>query len=49
MPNKYLFKPWDAPDDVLKTAGVVLGKTYPRPIVDLAASRKKALERNNNL
>ncbi|RZI47199.1 deoxyribodipyrimidine photo-lyase [Rickettsiales endosymbiont of Peranema trichophorum] len=45
IPDKYLFKPWTAPENVLKSAGVVLDVTYPRPIVDCATSRKKALER----
>jgi deoxyribodipyrimidine photo-lyase len=44
LPDKYLFKPWSAPEDILKSAGIVLGKNYPRPIVDLAASRNNALE-----
>ncbi len=44
LPNKYLFKPWEAPENVLKSAGVVLGGTYPNPIVDLKVSRNKALE-----
>lgn len=44
IPNKYLFQPWNAPEDVLKSAGVTLGENYPNPIVDLATSRKDALE-----
>jgi len=44
MPDKYLFKPWDAPQDVLKKAGVVLGNTYPKPIINLEFSRHRALE-----
>lgn len=44
MPNKYLFKPWEAPATVLAACGVILGKTYPKPIVDLTVSRNKALE-----
>lgn len=44
LPNKYLFKPWLAPENVLRSAGIVLGETYPRPIVDLTISRTKALE-----
>lgn len=43
MPNKYLFKPWETPSDVLDQAGVVLGETYPMPIVDLKDSREEAL------
>lgn len=44
LPNKYLFHPWDAPDSVLKQAGIILGVTYPNPIVDLALSREQALD-----
>ena len=33
-----------SPADVLKKAGVELGKTYPRPIVDHAEAREKALD-----
>lgn len=44
MPTKYLFKPWAAPDAVLKAAGVSLGTTYPYPVVDYAISREYALE-----
>jgi deoxyribodipyrimidine photo-lyase len=44
MPDKYLYKPWDAPDHVLSVAGVELGKTYPHPIVDVKGSRIRALE-----
>ncbi len=43
LPDQYLFFPTQAPEHVLKEAGVVLGKNYPKPIVDLQASRKRAL------
>ena len=43
MPNKYLFSPWEAPDDVLDKANVVLGGNYPSPIIDIKESREKAL------
>ncbi len=43
MPNKYLFSPWEAPDDVLNKANVVLGGNYPNPIIDIKESREKAL------
>ncbi len=43
LPDKYLFKPWLAPDSVLKAAGIKLGQDYPKPIVDLAFSRQRAL------
>jgi deoxyribodipyrimidine photo-lyase len=44
MPSKYIHKPWDAPDKVLKTAGVSLGDTYPTPIVDHKRARERALD-----
>lgn len=44
LPNKYLFSPWEAPDNILKEANVILGETYPKPIVDLKQSREAALE-----
>lgn len=44
LPDKYLFKPWSAPEEILKSAGIVLGKNYPNPLVDVAESRNKALE-----
>lgn len=44
LPDKYLNKPWEAPRDVLAEAGVVLGKTYPGPLVDHAAARQRALD-----
>ena len=43
MPDKFLHQPWDAPLLVLKAAGVELGETYPRPIVDHDAARQRAL------
>jgi len=44
LPDKYLHSPWEAPEDVLAEAGVALGDTYPRPLVELKASRERALE-----
>jgi deoxyribodipyrimidine photo-lyase len=44
MPDKYLYKPWEAPELTLKAAGVELGKTYPNPIVDHREARETALE-----
>jgi len=44
LPSKWIHRPWEAPDSVLGEAGVVLGEDYPRPIVDLKASRQRALD-----
>lgn len=43
LPNKYLNKPWEAPEAVLQQAGIQLGRDYPHPIVDLKTSRERAL------
>ena len=44
LPNKYLFSPWEAPENILAAAGIELGKNYPKPMVDLKLSRETALE-----
>jgi deoxyribodipyrimidine photo-lyase len=44
VPAKWIHAPWEAPAEVLAAAGVTLGKTYPRPIVDHAAARTDALQ-----
>ena len=41
--------PWLAPRDVLARAGVVLGHTYPLPIVDFQESRRTALAGYENI
>lgn len=44
VPRRYLHEPWRAPASKLRQAGVTLGENYPQPMVDLKASREKALE-----
>jgi deoxyribodipyrimidine photo-lyase len=44
LPNKYLYSPWEAPKEILDNANITLGKDYPFPIVNLKASREKALD-----
>lgn len=44
VPKQWLHRPWEAPAETLAAAGVVLGRDYPRPIVDHAAARNFALE-----
>ncbi|MBV6657304.1 MAG: deoxyribodipyrimidine photo-lyase, partial [Devosiaceae bacterium] len=44
LPKKFLHKPWEAPAKVLAEAGVALGESYPRPIVDHAWARQRALD-----
>lgn len=43
LPDGVLHRPWAADSAVLKAAGVVLGATYPAPIVDHSAARQRAL------
>ncbi|MEO3387040.1 deoxyribodipyrimidine photo-lyase [Mesorhizobium sp. CAU 1741] len=43
LPDKYLHKPWEAPEKILADGGIKLGDTYPRPIVDHAKARDRAL------
>ncbi len=43
LPDRYLQAPWSAPAAVQREAGVVVGRDYPSPVVDLAASREAAL------
>ncbi|MET3896243.1 deoxyribodipyrimidine photo-lyase [Devosia sp. UYZn731] len=44
LPDKWIQQPYAAPSEVLAAAGVALGDTYPRPIVDLKLSRERALQ-----
>ncbi len=43
LPNSFLHKPWELPEAQLQAAGIVLGKTYPVPIVDHKTARTRAL------
>jgi deoxyribodipyrimidine photo-lyase len=43
VPEGLIHRPWEAPADVLTSAGVVLGKTYPERIVDHGMARDRAL------
>ncbi|WP_456705312.1 cryptochrome/photolyase family protein [Bradyrhizobium sp. USDA 4449] len=43
LPAKLIHRPWQATPIELASAGVTLGKTYPRPIIDHAKGRERAL------
>ncbi|MDH3473545.1 MAG: DNA photolyase family protein [Rhodospirillales bacterium] len=43
LPDDHLHRPWAAPAEVLAEAGVELGRTYPKPLLDHAAARDRAL------
>lgn len=44
LPDAWVHRPFEAPESVLAGAGVVLGRTYPRPIADIRASQRRARE-----
>jgi deoxyribodipyrimidine photo-lyase len=43
LPNALIHKPWTADAHTLAASGVRLGVTYPKPIIDHAAARERAL------
>ena len=43
LPARWLHHPWDAPAAELTRAGVELGRSYPRPIVDHSLARGRFL------
>jgi deoxyribodipyrimidine photo-lyase len=43
LDDKYIHRPFSAPEDVLQKAGVILGETYPKPLVDHFEARDRAL------
>jgi len=43
LPDEFIHQPWRAPAELLNDAGVMLGKTYPLPVVDHKAAREAAL------
>lgn len=47
--NTFIHQPWQAPSVELKQAGVILGKTYPLPLVNHDQARKLALEHYRQL
>jgi deoxyribodipyrimidine photo-lyase len=44
LPDKHLHAPWEADQETLEKAGVTLGETYPKPIIDHSEGRQRALE-----
>jgi deoxyribodipyrimidine photo-lyase len=49
LPDHLLHAPWEGDAAALAKAGVVLGRTYPQPLVDLAAGRARALAAYGNV
>lgn len=44
LPDRWLHAPWTAPPEVLRAAGIRLGRGYPEPVVDHGAARERALQ-----
>lgn len=44
LPDEHIHAPWLAPAVTLAAAGVRLGETYPRPVVEHAAARARFLD-----
>jgi deoxyribodipyrimidine photo-lyase len=49
LPPKFRHKPWEAPVDSLRRAGIELGVDYPLPILDLKTTRERALKKYKSL
>ncbi|MEJ2622741.1 MAG: deoxyribodipyrimidine photo-lyase [Candidatus Thiodiazotropha sp.] len=45
LSKRALYAPWEANTSELLKVGIRLGKTYPKPMIDLQSSRQKALQR----
>lgn len=43
LPDQFIHQPWTAPPAIFARAGVRLGETYPRPIVEHEIARERAL------
>ena len=49
LSDKFISKPWEAKLNILEEASIELEVDYPMPIVDLKASREKALVKHKQL
>ena len=45
VPDAWIFEPWKMPADVQESCGVIVGKDWPLPIVDLAQATQEAKKR----
>nr|BAD16007.1 putative 6-4 photolyase (UVR3) [Oryza sativa Japonica Group]BAD38427.1 putative 6-4 photolyase (UVR3) [Oryza sativa Japonica Group] len=41
MPKEYIYEPWTAPLSIQKKANCIIGKDYPKPVVDHAIASKE--------
>lgn len=49
LPNKWLFRPWEAPRESLEGTSLELGENYPHPCVDHFEARARALQALSSL
>lgn len=49
LPRKFLYAPWTADPATLDRAGIELGTTYPKPIVEHKFGRERALDAYNTM
>lgn len=45
MPARYIYEPWEAPVAVQQKCGVIVGRTYPHPIVEHKTISKSNMSR----
>lgn len=45
FPAEYIYEPWKAPRSIQERAGCIVGKDYPRPIVEHEVVHKKNIQR----
>lgn len=45
FPKAYIFEPWLAPRGVQHKCGCIIGKDYPKPIVDHDVAKQRNIER----
>ncbi|KAI9523537.1 Cryptochrome-1, partial [Dissostichus eleginoides] len=45
FPAKYIYDPWNAPEDVQKAAKCIVGVHYPKPMVNHAEASRINIER----
>ena len=44
-PAEYIYEPWKAPKSLQERAGCIIGKDYPKPIVDHDVVRKVNIDK----
>jgi len=47
FPLRYLHEPWNSPLKLQQEADIIIGRNYPRPIIDLSSTRKQILASYN--